>query len=303
MTACDRSRPPVPAETPSPAPPAAPAAAAASTAKASPVGYTVQTLDQTDGDCAAPEGCATVSLQVPEIVKAPSAGAREALQRFIRDEWLAPSFGLKSGDDLALLAREIFSRRRSFLAGLAGPPGPSATWWVRRGIDIVYQDDHVVSLRYGGDSYTGGEQPVNEILLASFAPATGRRLALADLFAPGSEEALRTLAAARYRQLRRGLPAVTFQLEGRFAVVEAGLLVQTGSDPAQIVLTRAELAEVVRKDGPLAHAGRPRGYFPAPLGSSGGGADPDAEPSEPLGSDLGGSLGEERNWKSSSVAH
>jgi len=270
----------------------------------------MQTFDQTDGDCAAPEGCATVSLQVPEIVKAPSAAAREALQRFIREEWLAPSFGTKSGDDLALLAREIFSQRRSFLAGHAGTAGRSATWWVRRGIDVVYQDDRVVSLRYGGDSYTGGEQPVNEILLASFDPATGRRLALADLFAPGSEEALRTLAAARYRQLRHGPPEAPLQLDGRFAVVEAGPLVETGSEPAQIVLTRAELAEVIKKDGPLSSAGRPRGYFPSPLGpsrTSHGSGDPDAEPSEPLGSDLGANLpatlGEERNWKSSSVAH
>jgi len=263
----------------------------------------MRTFDQTDGDCAAPEGCATVSLQVPEIVKAPSAAAREALQRFIREEWLAPSFGTKSGDDLALLAREIFSRRRSFLAGLSGTPGRSATWWVRRGIDIVYQDDRVVSLRYGGDSYTGVEQPVNEVLLASFAPATGRRLVAADLFAPGSEEALRTLAAARYRQLRRGPPETPLQLDGRFAIVEAGLLVETGSEPAQIVLTRAELAEVIRKDGPLARPGRPRAYFPSPLGSPGIPGGPDAESSEPLGSDLGASLGEERNWKSSSVPH
>jgi hypothetical protein len=263
----------------------------------------MQAFDQTDGDCAAPEGCATVSLQVPEIVKAPSAAAREALQRFIRDEWLAPSFGTKRGDDLALLAREIFSQRRSFLAGHAGTSGRSATWWVRRGIDIVYQDDRVVSLRYGGDSFTGGAQPVNEILLASFEPATGRRLALADLFAPGSDEALRTLAAARYRQLRHGPPEAPLQLDGRFAVVEAGLLVATGSEPAQIVLTRAELAEVLKKDGPLARAGRPRGYFPSPLGSPGVHGGPDAESSEPLGSDLGASLGEERSWKSSSVPH
>jgi len=291
ITACDRARPPVPAATPSPTPRAAPTP---TTATASPVGFTMQTFTQTDGDCATPEGCATVSLQVPEIVKAPSAAAREALQRFIRDEWLASSFGTKRGDDLALLAREIFSQRRSFLAGHAGTPGRSATWWVRRGIDIVYQDDRVVSLRYGGDSYTGGEHPVNEILLASFDPATGRRLALADLFAPGSEEALRTLAAARYRQLQlhHGPPETSLQLEGRFAVVEAGLLVETGTEPSQIVLTRAELAEVLKKDGPLARAGRPRAYFPSPLGSpdeAGGPGGPDiGEPAqEPLGTDLG----------------
>jgi hypothetical protein len=273
------------------------------------VGFTLRTLDQTDGDCASPEGCVTVSLQVPEIVKAPSAAAREALQRFIREEWLGPSFGIKSGGDLAVLAREIFAQRRSFLAE---SPGQTAKWWVRRGIDLVYQDDRVVSLRYGGDSFTGGEQPINEVLLASFDPSTGRRLALADLFAPDSEDALRTLAAARYRQVRRAPPAAPFKLEGHFAVVEAGLLIhfnpfelpgEAGTEPAQIVLTRAELAEVLKKDGPLARPGRPRAFFPSPLGSSHGSGDPDAEPSEPLGSDLGASLGEERNWESSSVPH
>jgi len=267
----------------------------------------MQKFEQTDGDCSAPEGCVTVSLQVPEIVKAPSAGAREALRRFIGEEWLAPSFGTKRGDDLGALAREIFSQRRSFLAA---SPGRSATWWVRRGIDVLYQDDRVVSLRYGGDSYTGGEQPVNEVLLASFDPATGRRLSLADLFAPGSEEALRTLAAARYRQIRRASPGAPLQLEGHFAVAEAGLLVHFNpselpgeAEPAQIVLTRDELAEVLKKDGPLARAGRPRAFFPSPLGSPGEAGGPDAEPSEPLGSDLGASLGEERSWESSSVAH
>jgi len=269
----------------------------------------MQTFEQTDGDCAAPEGCVTVSLQVPEIDKAPSAAAREALQRFIREEWLGPSFGIKSSGDLAAHAREIFSQRRSFLAD---SPGRTARWWVRRGIDIVYQDDRVVSLRYGGDSFTGGEMPINEVLLASFDPATGRRLALADLFTPDSEEALRTLAAARFRQIRRALPAALLKIEGHFAVVEAGLLIhfnpfelpgEAGTEPAQIVLTRAELAEVLKKDGPLSRPGRPRAYFPSPLGSSHTSGDPDAEPSEPLGSDLGTNLGEERNWKSSSVAH
>lgn len=237
------------------------------------VSFKTLRFERTDGDCGAPAGCAVVSLAVPEIVKAPTAQAREALQRFIRHDWLAASFGVAESSDLAALAERVFAKRRSFLAE---SPGRTARWWVHRSVEVLYVDDHTVSLRYGGDSSTGGERPVNEVLLASFDPATGRRLTLADLCT--GEEALRALAAERFRQVRRTAPGAPLPLEGHCAVVEAGLVChfnpfelpgEDGEEESQIVLTRDELREILKPDGPLAVAARPRGDFPSPKNGPG----------------------------------
>jgi hypothetical protein len=298
---CARPQEPGPAAAPSPAPPRA-----AEPAPSDQLSYKMRTFERTDGDCAAPEGCVTVGFLIPEILKAPTPEARQALQKFIRDEWLAASFGAAlhpagDGDALASLAETLFTQRRSFLAE---SPGRTAKWWVRRGIEVLYQDSRVVSLRYGGDSYTGGEQSVNEVLLASFDPATGRRLTLPDLLAPGSEDALRALADARFRQIRRAAPGTPLPLEGHFAVVEAGLVLHynpfelpgaNGAEPSQIVLTREEMRGLLRADGPLAGPARARAYFPSPR--SDGGAPESAEEA------LAGGSGEERSWQSSSVPH
>jgi hypothetical protein len=256
LTACARSgTPDRPAAAPGPAAPPAEGAV---------ISFTLRTFEKSDGDC-------TIHLQVPEILKAPTPAARRALQRFIRDEWLAVSFGASQGDDLAALAEGLFRQRREILAANPGVPG---RWWVRRGIDILYQDEHVVSLRYGDDSYTGGESPIDEVLLASFDPATGRRLKLADLLVPGAEEPLQALAAERFRQIRHASPGAPLPLDGRFAVVEAGLLFRfnrvEGVEPAQIVLTREELQGLAAADGPLAGRGRPGGaFFPSAGGHPG----------------------------------
>ena len=243
----------------------APAPAGSPAVESSVISFTMRTFEKTDGDC-------TIQLAVPEIVKAPTPEARRALQRFIHDQWLAASFGASQGDDLAALAEGLFRQRREILAANPGVPG---RWWVRRGIDVLYQDEGAVSLRYGDDSYTGGESPINEVLLASFDPATGRRFKLADLLAPGGEEPLRALAEARFRQIRRVPPGAPLPLDGRFAVVEDGLLFRfnafelpgaNGAEPAQIVLTREELQGLVAADGPLAGAGLAGGddgFFPA----------------------------------------
>jgi hypothetical protein len=230
----------------------------------------MRTFERSDGDCASHEGCITVHVQAPEILKAPTVEAREALNRFIRDEWLTASFGQSGSADLATLAEGLFAQRRQFLSE---SPGQTAKWWVRRGIEVLYQDDHVVSLRYGDDSYTGGESPIDEVLLASFDPTTARRLTLADVLAPGSEEIVRALAAERYRQVRFTPPGGPLPLEGHFAVIEAGLLFRfnafeipgaAGVEPAQIVLTRAELQGLLKADGPLAVMARSRVNLPSP---------------------------------------
>jgi hypothetical protein len=257
LGACARS------ERPSPPAPAVPAAAGSA------VSFSMRGFEKTDGDCAAPAGCAVVRLQFPEILKAPTPEARRALQGFIRDQWLAPSFGASRGDDPAALAEQYFRQRREILAANPGVPGK---WWVRRGIDVLYQEDRVISLRYGDDSYSGGESPIAEVLLASFNPQTGRRFTLADLLAPGGEASLQALAAQRLRQIRGGSPG-PLPLDGHFAVVEAGLLFrfnpfelpgETGVEPAQIVLTRGELQGLVRADGPLTMTAPRRAAFPSP---------------------------------------
>jgi len=144
---------------------------------------------------------------------------------------------------------------------------------VRRGVDVLYQDARVVSLRYGDDSYTGGETPTDEVRLASFDAATGERLALSGLIVPGGEESLRALIENRFREVRGLPPGGALPLNGNFAVVEGGLLFRynryeiagaAGTEPTQLLLTRAELAALAHAGSLLAAAPHLRAAFPAP---------------------------------------
>jgi hypothetical protein len=268
--ACSRST------QPPPPPPAAPEAESPAFA------YSMRTLERTDGDCASPAGCCRVRVEAPAIQRAATPDARRRLNRFIQDDWLAASFGAHPGRSLDDLVEALFRRRRE---ALAGQPGTSATWWVRRGIDVLYEDSQVISLRYGDDSYTGGESPIHEVLLASFDFATGERLSLAALVSPERHEILRSLVEARFRQVRGVPPGASLKawgfevpgnalpLSGNFAVAEAGLLFrynpfaiagEAGTEPTQILLTRGELRDLVAAGSPLAAAPRLRAAFPSP---------------------------------------
>lgn len=84
---------------------------------------------------------------------------------------------------------------------VGGDPGaPPAT--LEADYQVVRLDDAVASFRFLLSTYSGGAHPSNEVRTVNVDVKNGRRLALADVFAPGSDwlPAVSTAAAAALRE-------------------------------------------------------------------------------------------------------
>lgn len=231
--------------------------------------WETRTLERRGAGCGE-EGtpCATVSLEYPEVTAAPGDGAVEALNRFIRDFVLGPAVGEEPAATPEALAEEVLREAERFHREFPDAPGG---WSLERTVKIVYQAPRVISLEAAEATFLGGAHPNSAVTYASFDPATGRRLALADLFLPTAGARLREVAERRFREAR-GIPpdldlaeegfefeGGSFDLNDNFAVLEDGLVFYYNPyevaayvfGPTEVKLTREDLAGLVRPGGPL----------------------------------------------------
>jgi hypothetical protein len=226
-------------------------------------------LERTAADCGGEQDpCATVSLEYPELTAAPSGGAREVLNRFVRDFVLAPAVGEISAATPEALAEEVLQESERFHREFPEAPGG---WSLERAVKVIHQTPRVVSLEASESVFLGGAHPNSSVTYASFDPVTGQRISLADLFVPGSEARLREIAEKRFRQARelppdRDLAAEGFEfaegafaLNDNFAVLGDGLVFYYNPyeiaayvmGPTEVKLSREDLAGLVRPGGPL----------------------------------------------------
>jgi Protein of unknown function (DUF3298)/Deacetylase PdaC len=230
--------------------------------------WETRTLERTAAGCEEEGACATVSLEYPEVTAAPGAATAQALNRFIRDFVLAPAVGEEPAATPEALAEEVLRESERFHRELPDAPGG---WSLERTVKIVHQTPRVVSLEAAESVFLGGAHPNSTVLYASFDPATGRRIALADLFLPTAGERLREVAERRFREAReippdRDLAEEGFEFEGgsfdlndNFALLEEGLVFYYNPyeiaayvfGPTEVKLTREDLAGLVRPGGPL----------------------------------------------------
>ncbi len=236
-----------------------------------PLGYETRTLERGEPDCReAGDSCGRVLLEYPELMTAPSEAVREALNDSIAALLLEP---LDDGTRAASpegLAEEFLARNAE--ARLSSPEGASnAGWFLERKVRVIHQDALVFSLQETVFWHTGGAHPNTSARLASFDPASGRRLVLEDLLTPGYGPPLNAIAEHRFRALReipdgQSLTDAGFwfedgvlSLNDNFAVADSGLAFhfdpyEVGPyalGPTDLVLDREELAELIRPGGPL----------------------------------------------------
>lgn len=230
--------------------------------------WETRTLERATAGCDEEGPCATVSLEHPEVTAAPGEGTVEALNRFIRDFVLAPAVGEEAAATPEALAEEVLREAERFHQEIPDAPGG---WSLERTVKIVHQTPRVVSLEAAEYVFLGGAHPNSTVIYASFDPATGRRIALADLFLPTAGERLREVAERRFREAReippdRDLAEEGFEFEGgsfelndNFAVLEDGVVFYYNSyeiaayvfGPTEVKLTWEDLAGLERPDGPL----------------------------------------------------
>jgi len=211
----------------------------------------------------------TVSFSSPVITAAPSEALKTALTQAINDFLTAPPAGdgEKSSTPEAA-ADEFLAQARSTRKE---NPDEASPWSLSRLAEIAYQDPKVVSLRLSEEAYQGGAHGLTTVHYASFDPATGRRLGLADLVTPEGEARLLEIGERELRKVHevppeQSLAEVGFTFEGgkfvlseEIAVLAEGLAIHYNPyeiapyamGPTEIVIPRSELAPIAKPGGPL----------------------------------------------------
>jgi hypothetical protein len=207
------------------------------------------------------------------ITGAPSEALRAALTREI-DSFLVSSTGdSKQAATPEAAADQFLAEYRN-----ARQESPDATppWILNRKAEIAYQDPKVVSLRLSEEISAGGAHGNSTVRYASFDPATGRRLGLADLVTPAGEARLTELGERELRKKHQIPPEQSladagftfeggaFALSDEVAVLAEGLVVYYNTyeiapyayGPTEIVIPRSDLVPLAKPDGPLDPGGR-----------------------------------------------
>lgn len=233
------------------------------------VTYEMEQVEQTLRDC--PEDlapCASIALEFPQILAAPTEAARAAIDDRIQSMVLQP---LEEGVNDATV-EEMMNRFINGYRDFANAfPDASTQWVLTRRIDVIYNADGIFSLEASTESYTGGAHPNREVRLVSFDARTGRSLVLDDLFVEGYAEELTAVAERAFRK-ERGLGPEDdlssagfwfdeghFELNENFAVVADGLRFYFNAyeiapyvmGPTEVELPASEIASLLRPDGPL----------------------------------------------------
>jgi hypothetical protein len=244
------------------------------------VRYEIRKLERTLHEC--PENiapCASVLLEYPEILDAPSDVARDAIQGQVRGMILAPiEESDRDSTPEALMERFI----RSYQEFAAEFPESSSPWSMTRTVKPIYNTGFVFSLEMTEESYTGGAHPNSFVRLGSYDARTGKRIALEDVLIGGHGAELRAIGERAFRDARELSPSDdlgdagfwfeegVFRLNDNFAVTAEGLrfvfnryeVAPYALGATEIVLSVDALRGLIRSDGALA---RP----PAPVAHEG----------------------------------
>lgn len=234
---------------------------AASTAPATAVAFEPRSVEKEDDS-------STVSFSYPMITAAPSEALKTALTQAINDFLTAPSGEGEKAAAPEAAADAFLAEARSIRK--ENPDG-ALPWSLTRSVEIAYQDPKVVSLHVSEDVFQGGAHGLVTEQYASFDPATGRRLGLADLVTPEGEARLVEIGERELRKVRevpsgQSLEEAGFTFEGNkfalsqeIAVLAEGLAMHYNPyeigpyamGPTKIVIPRSELAPIAKPGGPL----------------------------------------------------
>jgi hypothetical protein len=225
------------------------------------VTFETRTVERQEGPSAG------ASFAYPVISAAPSAALQAALTREIHNFLVSP-IGAEQAATPEAAADQFLAQYRN---ARQESPDDTPPWSLSRKAEIAYQDPRVVSLRLSEEISAGGPHGGSTVHYASFDPATGRRLGLADLVTPAGEARLIELGERELRKVHQippeqSLTEVGFSFEGgafalseEVAVLAEGLafyyntqeIASYAFGPTEIIIPRSDLAPLAKPDGPL----------------------------------------------------
>ena len=237
------------------------------------VSFTVQSFARQSVDCDSVAGhCAKIRIQYPEITSASSPAARDSIQAHVL------GFVLRTVGDGAR-APSVEAVMQGYLDGYEDfrreAPASAQPWEADRQVAVLPSIPGIISLEEREFLALGGAHPNSTIQLASFDARSGGRLALADLLAAGHDSVLSAAGEKAFRAARElhadsslndagfWFEQGRFRLNANFAVTADGLRFYFNAyevaphvlGPTDLVIPFADIAALIRPDGPLASRG------------------------------------------------
>ncbi|HEX3127612.1 MAG TPA: DUF3298 domain-containing protein [Thermoanaerobaculia bacterium] len=214
------------------------------------------------------KGPSTVSFAYPVIKAAPSEALKVALTREIGNFLAPPTGDAKQASTPEATADQFLA---DYQNERQADPDATPPWILSRKAEIAYQDPRVVSLRLSEEMSVSGPHGLSTVHYASFDPATGRRLGLAELFTSAGMARLTELGEHEFRKVSQipfeqslteagfSFENGAFALSDEIAVLAEGLVVYYNTykiapyaaGPTEIILPRSDLAPLAKPDGPL----------------------------------------------------
>ncbi len=179
--------------------------------------YDTIALKDSAGDCAAGDGpCAEISFTYPNFTNAVNAEVLDSLNTFVINRMQL----FEEGDSIMSMSAYMQLYLDGYQQLLADMPDYKTPWSLERNMDVLYQNDTILSISFYEYVFSGGAHPNSATLYYNFDLFTGKRMGLDDLFIEGYEEELNRVGEYHFRMLRRIPEELTLEDQGFFFETE-----------------------------------------------------------------------------------
>lgn len=164
------------------------------------VKYEMKTIEQAEGDTtAASKGFAKIKLVYPAITEATNSVILETLNNFVNDRILSALFKEGTYKQPDFFIKNFFKEYMNF--GKEVPAAPQF-WELERKLNIALSNERIVSFMFFEMSFLGGAHPNTNYFYTVYDLVKGVLLEPKDVFIPGYEQELTTLAENEFRKAR-----------------------------------------------------------------------------------------------------
>jgi hypothetical protein len=213
-----------------------------------------------------PAPCVRMNVEYVEATRSTIELAR-AVAGFVRETVLHPVGDSAPPPDVEALRDLLYDLYRERQEAF---PDYRIPWQLERKVSVACNTPRVQGLVAADHSFTGGAAPVERVDYRSLDTTSGARVGLDGLVAPENRDAFIVQLERRFRDARRlapgqSLAAAGFDFPGgRFAATanllacpdaltfrwNPGDVAPTVFGPTEVVVPRAEVAELLRSDAP-----------------------------------------------------
>lgn len=222
-------------------------------------------LKDSVGDCSSGEGqCAEISFTYPNFTNAANAIVLDSLNTFVVKRMQL----FEEGDTIMNMPAYMQLFLNGYQQLLNDRPDYTTPWALERNMDVLFQNDTIISLSFFEYVFSGGAHPNNVTQYYNFDLFTGQQIGLDDIFMPGYEDELNRIGEYHFRLLRRipenekledygfFFPTEGFSINDNFAINGQELIFYFNSyeiapysmGPSEIHIPLYELSEYLRPE-------------------------------------------------------